>query len=45
MNQAVLVVSGRHAGGQAVASLRLNEFDGRTVLVGAEPVSPYHRPP
>ncbi|MCI4675212.1 NAD(P)/FAD-dependent oxidoreductase [Candidatus Mycolicibacterium alkanivorans] len=45
MSQTVLVVGGGQAGGQAVASLRSNGFDGRIVLIGAESVLPYQRPP
>ena len=33
------------AGGKAAESLRAEGFDGRVVIVGAEPVVPYERPP
>ncbi|CAN5457486.1 FAD-dependent oxidoreductase [soil metagenome] len=45
MSQTVLVVGAGQAGGQVVASLRQNGFDGHIVLIGAEPVLPYQRPP
>jgi NADPH-dependent 2,4-dienoyl-CoA reductase/sulfur reductase-like enzyme len=41
----VVIVGAGHAGGNAAALLRQYGFEGRVVLVGAEPVPPYHRPP
>jgi len=41
----VVIVGTGHAGGNAAALLRQYGFDGRIVLIGAEPVPPYHRPP
>jgi 3-phenylpropionate/trans-cinnamate dioxygenase ferredoxin reductase subunit len=41
----VVIVGGGQAGGQAAASLRTEGFTGRIVMVGAEPVLPYQRPP
>ncbi|WP_199272383.1 NAD(P)/FAD-dependent oxidoreductase [Paraburkholderia acidisoli] len=41
----VVIVGAGHAGGNAAALLRQYGFDGRIVLVGEEPVPPYHRPP
>jgi 3-phenylpropionate/trans-cinnamate dioxygenase ferredoxin reductase component len=41
----VLIVGAGHAGGSAAAFLRQYGFDGQIVLVGAEPVAPYQRPP
>jgi 3-phenylpropionate/trans-cinnamate dioxygenase ferredoxin reductase subunit len=41
----VVIVGTGHAGGNAAALLRQYGFDGRVVLIGAEPVLPYHRPP
>ncbi|WP_027794705.1 NAD(P)/FAD-dependent oxidoreductase [Paraburkholderia acidipaludis] len=41
----VVIVGAGHAGGNSVALLRQYGFEGRIVLVGAEPVPPYHRPP
>lgn len=41
----VVVVGAGHAGEAAVAQLRQHGFDGEVVLVGEEPVAPYHRPP
>jgi len=41
----VVIVGAGHAGGNAAALLRQYGFEGRIVLVGAEPVPPYHRPP
>lgn len=41
----VVIVGAGHAGGNAAAMLRQYGFEGRVVLVGEEPVPPYHRPP
>ncbi|TDV13986.1 NAD(P)/FAD-dependent oxidoreductase [Paraburkholderia caballeronis] len=41
----VVIVGGGHAGGNAAALLRQYGYEGRIVLVGGEPVPPYHRPP
>lgn len=41
----VVIVGAGHAGGTAAAMLRQRGFDGTVVLVGDEPVGPYHRPP
>lgn len=41
----VVIVGTGHAGGNAAALLRQYGFEGRVVLIGAEPVQPYHRPP
>ncbi|MFP6560108.1 NAD(P)/FAD-dependent oxidoreductase [Paraburkholderia sp. B3] len=41
----VVIVGAGHAGGNAAALLRQYGFEGRIVLMGAEPVPPYHRPP
>jgi NADPH-dependent 2,4-dienoyl-CoA reductase/sulfur reductase-like enzyme len=41
----VVIVGAGHAGGNAAALLRQYGFEGRIVLVGEEPVPPYHRPP
>lgn len=40
-----VVVGANLAGGRAVETLRAEGFDGRIVLVGAEPHRPYERPP
>lgn len=40
-----VVVGANLAGGRAVETLRAEGFDGRVVLVGAEPHRPYERPP
>ncbi len=40
-----VIVGGSLAGAKAAEALRSDGFDGRVVLVGAEPVRPYHRPP
>jgi len=44
-DQTFVVVGGGLAGAKAVESLRDQGFDGRLVLVGAEPHLPYERPP
>ena len=41
----VVIVGGSVAGGRAAETLRQQGFDGRIVLVGAEPERPYERPP
>lgn len=41
----VVIVGAGHGGGAAVASLRQAGHRGAIVLIGDEPVVPYHRPP
>ncbi|MGH2970249.1 MAG: FAD-dependent oxidoreductase, partial [Solirubrobacteraceae bacterium] len=41
----IVVVGAGHGGGTAAAVLRQQGFTGEIVLLGAEPVGPYHRPP
>ncbi len=41
----VVVIGAGHAGGAAVGILRQYGFTGEIVLLGAEPVPPYQRPP
>jgi len=41
----IVIVGGGLAGAKAAESLRAWRFDGRVVLVGAEPTRPYERPP
>ncbi|MBK8131898.1 MAG: oxidoreductase [Gammaproteobacteria bacterium] len=45
MTETVLVLGGGQAGAQAAASLRQEGFGGRILLIGAEPLLPYQRPP
>lgn len=45
MTGAVAIVGASLAGAAAAATLRSEGFDGRVVLVGAEPHLPYERPP
>ena len=40
-----VIVGARMAGGKGAETLREEGFDGRIVLVGAEPHRPYERPP
>jgi 3-phenylpropionate/trans-cinnamate dioxygenase ferredoxin reductase component len=40
-----VVVGAGEAGGTAAATLREEGFDGDVVLIGAEPMAPYERPP
>ena len=40
-----VIVGANLAGGRAAEALRNNGFDGRLVLIGAEPDPPYERPP
>ena len=45
MTKTFVVVGANLAGGRAVETLRAEGFDGRIVLIGAEPDRPYERPP
>ncbi|WP_205960633.1 NAD(P)/FAD-dependent oxidoreductase [Ramlibacter rhizophilus] len=45
MDAGVIIVGGGQGGFQAAASLREEGYAGPVTLVGAEPVSPYQRPP
>ncbi|MEX1255338.1 MAG: FAD-dependent oxidoreductase [Dehalococcoidia bacterium] len=44
-HQTFVIVGASLAGGRAAEALRKEGFDGRIVLVGAEPDPPYERPP
>ena len=41
----IVIVGSGHAGAQGAESLRRESFEGRIVLIGAEPHLPYQRPP
>lgn len=41
----VVIVGAGHGGGSVAAGLRQQGFDGEIMLIGTEPVGPYHRPP
>jgi 3-phenylpropionate/trans-cinnamate dioxygenase ferredoxin reductase subunit len=43
--ETVVIVGASVAGGRAAETLRADGFDGRIILVGAEPDRPYERPP
>jgi 3-phenylpropionate/trans-cinnamate dioxygenase ferredoxin reductase component len=45
MSSTFVIVGAGMAGGKAVETLREEGFDGRIVLLGAEPDRPYERPP
>ena len=45
MSETIVVVGASLAGGTATARLREEGFDGRLVLIGAEALPPYERPP
>jgi 3-phenylpropionate/trans-cinnamate dioxygenase ferredoxin reductase subunit len=45
MSETFVIVGAGLAGGGAAATLRQEGFDGRVVLIGAEPPPPYERPP
>ena len=45
MDETFVIVGASLAGGWAAATLRGEGFDGRVVLIGAEPRPPYERPP
>jgi 3-phenylpropionate/trans-cinnamate dioxygenase ferredoxin reductase subunit len=44
-DQTFVIVGAGLAGAKAAETVRSEGFDGRVVLVGAEPERPYHRPP
>jgi 3-phenylpropionate/trans-cinnamate dioxygenase ferredoxin reductase subunit len=43
--QTFVIVGANLAGGRAAQALRKEGFDGRVILIGAEPDPPYERPP
>src|SRR5215216_5433080 len=45
LDQTFVIVGASLAGAKAAETLRAEGFDGRVVLVGAEPERPYERPP
>ena len=45
MLETFVIVGASLAGGGAAATLRQEGFDGRVILIGAEPQPPYERPP
>jgi 3-phenylpropionate/trans-cinnamate dioxygenase ferredoxin reductase component len=45
MSETFVIVGASLAGGGAAAILRQEGFDGRVILIGAEPQPPYERPP
>ena len=45
MTKCIAIAGAGHAAGQAIATLKLNKFNGRIVLIGDEPYLPYQRPP
>jgi 3-phenylpropionate/trans-cinnamate dioxygenase ferredoxin reductase component len=45
MPETLVLVGANLTGGEAAATLRQEGFDGRVVLIGAEPRAPYERPP
>jgi len=45
MPETFVIVGASLAGGSAAATLRQEGFEGRVVLIGAEPQPPYERPP
>lgn len=45
MTSPIIIVGAGQAGAQAVQSLRQGGYDGRLVMIGAEPHLPYQRPP
>jgi 3-phenylpropionate/trans-cinnamate dioxygenase ferredoxin reductase subunit len=45
MSETFVIVGAGLAGGGAAATLRQEGFEGRVILVGAEPQPPYERPP
>lgn len=45
MPQTFVIIGASLAGASAASTLRREGFDGRVVLIGAEPRPPYERPP
>lgn len=45
MLESIVIVGAGHAGAAAAETLRREQFQGRIVLIGAEPHLPYQRPP
>lgn len=45
VSDTIVIVGASMAGGRAAETLRQEGFDGRLILVGAEPDRPYERPP
>lgn len=45
MTARVVIVGGGHAGGGLAAMLRQFGWEGDILLIGEEPIAPYHRPP
>src|SRR4051812_23174996 len=45
MPETMVIVGASLAGGSAAVTLRQEGFEGRVVLIGAEPQPPYERPP
>src|SRR5918998_2743506 len=45
MTETFVIVGASLVGGGAAATLRQEGFDGRVILIGAEPRPPYERPP
>lgn len=45
MTSGIVIVGAGEAGGTAAGSLRDQGYDGQLVLLGAEPLAPYERPP
>jgi 3-phenylpropionate/trans-cinnamate dioxygenase ferredoxin reductase component len=45
MPETLMIVGANLTGGEAAVALRQEGFDGRVVLIGAEPRAPYERPP
>jgi 3-phenylpropionate/trans-cinnamate dioxygenase ferredoxin reductase component len=41
----IVIVGAGHGGGTVASLLRQQGFTGEVILIGAEPVGPYHRPP
>lgn len=44
-DQTCVIIGASHAGGQLAGQLRRAGWQGQIVLVGDEPLAPYHRPP
>ncbi len=44
-NQVCIIIGASHAGAQLATSLRKEGWTGRILVLGDEPIQPYHRPP
>ena len=44
-DQVCIIIGASHAGAQLATSVRKEGWEGRILVIGDEPIAPYHRPP